>query len=429
MAHYCLMDAHPAAPMRRPARTHWLDAERLRVYPRIFVTIYALAVIAYALTLHDGLDFRGHPLGTDFVTFYSASRLALAGKAAGVFDYEVLNATQKAVFPSFSGELFAWFYPPTFLLVIAPLALIGYLPALLAFVGSTGAAWLVVLRRAIGRPGAGWLVAAFPGLWVCAAHGQNGLLTAALAAGSLLTQRRRPVLSGVLLGLLAIKPHLAVLFAVALLAARAWRTIVAAAATAVAFLGVSVGVFGRDVLTGWLTSLQFARIATEDGYLPWGKMPSTFAMLRLLGTPVEWAYAGHAVVAVGAAVAVWLVWRRTDALTLRGATLMAATFLANPYAFDYDLVWLAFPIAWLTIHGIEHGWRRGDREVLVAAWLLPALATALASTARVQIAPFVLAALVWVAVRRVVDTERLPEWLSGASAPPDQVPRRWSRRA
>ncbi|MBI5027724.1 MAG: DUF2029 domain-containing protein, partial [Actinobacteria bacterium] len=81
------------------AGRHWLDAERLRVYPRIFVGAYLFAVVAYALTLHDGLDFRGQPLGTDFVTFYSASVLVLSGRGASVFDYAVLNATQKAVFP------------------------------------------------------------------------------------------------------------------------------------------------------------------------------------------------------------------------------------------------------------------------------------------------------------------------------------------
>lgn len=399
------------------AGRHWLDAERLRVYPRIFVGVYAVAVLAYALSVHDGLDFRGQVLGSDFVTFYAAARLALAGHGVDAWNLDALLAMQHQVFPAYAGKGFAWFYPPTFLLVVTPLALLPHLAALAVFVGTTATGWVLALRRAIRRPGAGSLVAAFPGLWVCAAQGQNGLLTAALAGGSLLTLRRRPVLSGVLLGLLFVKPHLAALFAVALLAVRAWRTMLVAAGTALAFLGASLLAFGWAALPAWLDSLQVARVATETGALPWAKMPSTFALLRLLGASVTWAYAGHAVIAIAAAVAVWVVWRRTDALPLRGAVLMAATFLANPYAFDYDLVWLAFPIAWLAVYGLENGWRRGDREVLVAAWLLPALATALASLTRVQVAPLVLAALVWVAVRRVVPGRGLPDWLAGVSAP------------
>ncbi|MGC3993396.1 MAG: glycosyltransferase family 87 protein [Propionicimonas sp.] len=396
---------------------HWLDEERLRVYPRILVVMSGLAAIVYLATVRDGLDFRGAPLGTDFVTFYAASKLALAGRAADVFDYQLLADAQRTVFPTYDGGPFAWFYPPTFLLVVAPLALLPYVPALVAFVGASFAGWLAALRRAIARPGAGWLIASFPGLWVCVAHGQNGLLTAALAGGSLLLLPRRPMLSGVLLGLLIIKPHLAVLFAVALLAARAWRTMLVAVATAVVALGASVVAFGRDTLNAWLGTLQIARVAIEQGYLPWSKMPSTFAALRLLGTPVAGAYVGHAAVALAAAVAVWLVWRRTDDLALRGTVLMAGTFLVNPYAFDYDLVWLAFPIAWMALYGLANGWRKGDREVLVLAWLLPALGTAIAAATHVQLAPIALAALVWIAVRRVWTPRRAATVEVGGGGP------------
>ena len=385
-------------------RRHWLDEERLRVYPRIFVGVYAVVMIAYLATQQNGLDFRGQVMGSDFVTFYAASKLVLDGNAAGIFDHPTLLAMQQSLFPEYSGSGFAWFYPPTFLLLITPLGLLPYPVAFATFVAGTFAVWLVTVRRAVGRPGAGWLIAAFPGLWICIAQGQNGLLTAALAGGAILLHRHRPVASGVLLGLLIIKPHLAVLFAVALLAARAWKTMLVAAGTALAFLGVSTAIFGLGTLDAWLRALTLARLATEGGYLPWSKMPSTFAMLRMLGASTEWAYAVHAVVAVGAAVAVWLVWRRTESVRLRGAVLMAATFLVNPFAFDYDLAWLAFPIAWLATYGLDHGWRRGDREVLVIAWLFPLLSSAIATVAHLQTGPLVLGALVWVVLRRVLPT-------------------------
>ena len=390
------------------SRTHWLNSERVRVYPRLIVAMIGVAIIANSLSLHDGVDISGHPVGSDFVTFYAASTLALAGDGVQAWDIAALAKVQLVLFPAYALGPFAWFYPPTFLLLVTPFAFLPYLAAFAAFVASTAAVWYAALRKAIGRPGAGWLVAAFPGLWVCVAHGQNGLLTAALAGGSLLLLRRRPVLSGVLLGLLMIKPQLAVVFAVALVATRAWRTMLVAAGTALAFLGVSVAAFGARSLPAWFDSLQLARLATEDGYLPWHKMPSTFAMLRLLGASVEWSYLVHGLVSLVAVAAVLLVWRRADSLRLRGAVLMAATFLVNPYAFDYDLAWLAFPIAWLACHGLERGWRRGDREVLTAAWVLPMVATSVALLTHVQLAPLVLGALVWIAVRRVLDV-RPPE--------------------
>lgn len=388
--------------MTDTARRHWLDAERLRVYPRIFLALYAVAVVAYGVTLHDGLDFRGQVLGADFVCFYSAAKVALAGHAPLAWDFGVLLPVQQALFPAYTGYGWPWFYPPPFLVLVTPLALLPYVAALAVFLGATGTAWWLTLRRAIGRPGAGWLVAAFPGLWMCVAQGQNGLLTAALAAGSILALRRRPVLSGVLLGLLIIKPHLAVLFAVALVAGRAWKTILVAAGTALAALGLSELVLGPGSVAAWLASMPLASAATEEGALPWAKMPSTFALLRLLGASVDWAYVGWGLVALAAAAAVWLVWRRTDSVQLRGAVLMSATFLANPHIHDYDLAWLAFPIAWLALYGLEHGWRRGDREVLVAAWLLPALSTAIATATHLQLGPVGLGALVWITLRRVL---------------------------
>ncbi|HEY3408054.1 MAG TPA: glycosyltransferase family 87 protein [Propionicimonas sp.] len=387
--------------MSEPTRAHWLNAERLRVYPRIIVALYVVVILGFILATHDHPPSGGNPIGTDFVAFWVGAKLALAGHAVKVFDVDAFVAAQRAFFPGLTGGGFGWFYPPTFLLVLLPFALLPYLGSLFVFLAGSVTAWWLTVRKAFGRPGAGWVAAAFPGLWICVFQGQNGLLTAALAGASLLCLPRRPALAGVFLGLLAIKPHLAVLFAVALVAARAWRTLLVAAGTAVTFLGVSAVVLGGGTVAAWPASLQVARIATEQGRLPWDQMPSTFTMLRLIGTPVAWAYAGHAVVALAAATAVWLVWRRTPSAALRGAVLMAATFLANPYAFDYDLVWLALPIAWLARQGMENGWRRGDREVLLAAWLLPAIAPTIALQ-HVQVAPFVLGALVWITLRRVL---------------------------
>ena len=80
---------------------------------------------------------------------------------------------------------------------------------------------------------------------------------------------------------------------------------------------------------------------------------------------------------------------------------MTATFLISPYVFDYDLVWLAFPIAWLALIGLREGWLPGEREVLVVAWISPLLMGPLAEAFSVQIGPFVLGALLWVMLRRV----------------------------
>jgi Glycosyltransferase family 87 len=386
-------------PAVRP-RGHWLDRERLTVYPRIFLVMFGIAALVYVLTMHDLMDLLGKPAGSDFITFWAASHLALHGHGVDVYDYGLLHAAQQVAVPGVESS-YAWFYPPTFLLVILPLSFLPYLASFWVFVTATMGAFLATLGRAIRRWDASWLVVAFPGLWLCLAQGQNGFLTATLAGGALLLLDRRPVPAGILIGLLVIKPHLAVLFPLVLVARRSWRAFAAAAVTALGALGLATLVLGPDTPRAWVVSMDLARSLVEVGELPWTKMPATFAALRLLSLPVPWAYVGHAVVALIAVLALWRCWRRPGvSLGLRGAALMVATFLVNPYGFDYDLTWLAFPLAWVALDGMKNGWGRGDREWLVAGWLLPLMLAPLAQLAHLDVGPIVLAGLLWVITRR-----------------------------
>jgi hypothetical protein len=146
--------------------------------------------------------------------------------------------------------------------------------------------------------------------------------------------------------------------------------------------------------------MPFVRQLVETGILPWHKMTTIFAMLRLVGIPAPLAYAVQAAAAAAAVAGVWAVWARPAPLALRGTMLIAATMLATPYMFDYDLVVLALPIAWLAADGVARGWRPAEREVLVAAWVAPVVAPGLAAATGLQLAPFVALGLVLVVLRR-----------------------------
>ena len=64
------------------------------------------------------------------------------------------------------------------------------------------------------------LALAFPATFINLFHGQNGFLNAALLGAALLALDRRPVVAGILFGLLSYKPHLGLLVPLALLAGR-----------------------------------------------------------------------------------------------------------------------------------------------------------------------------------------------------------------
>lgn len=379
--------------------THWLNRKRFIVYPRLIVGTLILMSVVWVLRSKDMVDPKGKPLGYDFITFWAASHVGLAGHAVDAYDFRLLFKVEKLAVPASNG-VFVWYYPPTYFLIILPLALLPYLTAYWVFVLSTLTCYVMVFRRIAHDSTAMWCLAAFSGAWMNLFHGQNAFLTAALAGMALLSLEERPALAGVFIGLLAIKPHLALLFPVALIAIRAWRTFFAAAATTLTFTAISTAVVGMASLKACLGSLSYARIFLQNGFLPWVKMPTVFAFLRLLGVPVMAAYIVHAAVAAGAVLAVWRTWRGCSDWQLRGAALMTATFLISPYLFDYDLAWLAFPIAWLALIGYRNGWLRGEREVLVLSWVLPLIMSPIATKTSVQVGPFVLATLLWMIMRR-----------------------------
>jgi len=77
------------------------------------------------VTSAGGVDILGRPLGTDFSSFYAAGQAVLAGHPAEPFDPALLHARQQALFGP-ATPFYAWQYPPMFLLVVAPFALLPY---------------------------------------------------------------------------------------------------------------------------------------------------------------------------------------------------------------------------------------------------------------------------------------------------------------
>jgi hypothetical protein len=382
------------------AEEHWLNRERISLYSCFILLLFFLVGGNMVLTSKNTVIQNGTPLGADFITFWAASHLALAGHAVDAYNPSLLLKAEQIAVPA-SKALFTWLYPPPFFLVVLPLALLPYIAAYWTFILSTLGAYLLVLRRIVRGSTAMCCAAAFSGLWINLFQGQNAFLTAALSGAAIFSFERRPVLAGLFIGLLSFKPHLVLLFPVALIAVGAWRTLITAAVTAITFMTISTVILGIDVLKGFLANLGDARIILENGSLFWRKMPTVFAFMRLLETPVALAYVVHFIVAAWAVIVVWRIWRRCQNLNLRGAALMTATFLVSPYVFHYDLAWLAFPIAWLALDGTRNGWQRGERELLLVAWLLPIIIVALyATNLNVQVGPLVLCSLFWITARR-----------------------------
>ncbi len=102
-------------------------------------------------------------------------------------------------------------YPPMYLLVVMPLALLPYAWSLIIWTVANFAAYLGVMWKVDPEREALWLAVAFPGALVNLTNGQNGFLTLALLGTALLTVERRPIVAGVLFGLMSYKPQYGIL--------------------------------------------------------------------------------------------------------------------------------------------------------------------------------------------------------------------------
>lgn len=301
------------------------------------------------------------PTSRDFISFWGAAKMALAGTPAAPYDLEALHALQSGVATFDDGKM-PFPYPPAFLLLVLPFGWLSF-PAAMAFWSAlTFLIYLVVVRRAFAD--AGWLPAAFAPVFATAAIGQNGFVTASICIGGLCLLRSRPFAAGLLLGCLAIKPQLGILLPVAFLASGQWRAIAGAALSSVGVFLLGLAVFGVATTEAWIAQMPLYGEIARDGLVGWGKLASVYAALRQAGLSSEVALALHCAVALAAAVSVWIVWRSAAPHMAKVAVLAAATMLISPYLFIYDGVILAVPFLWLACSGERP-------QVLAPLWLLP----------------------------------------------------------
>ena len=257
-----------------------------------------------------------HPRPVDFMSFWKAARLVVDGGTAVEIPY-----------------------PPPFLFVIAPFGLFGFGIAFTLWVAATGTLYALI-SRAPARISLASPTAIFNGT-----IGQNGFLTAAIMLSAAHLVRTRPVAAGALFGLMVIKPHLAVLVPVALLADRQWRAIFAAAGSSIGLIVLAAAVFGPSAYaTFFKTGAEFAALL-ESGTWPWSKLASIFAFVRWFGIASPVAYAVHGLIAVAAGFVVWKAWSQD--WDCRVPVFAAASILVTPYLFTYDAVMLIAPLAWL----------------------------------------------------------------------------------
>jgi len=320
----------------------------------------------------------------DFVSFWTAGQLALAGRAVDAYNEVAHFFTELALDHDPDWGYFAFFYPPYFLFICAGLALLAYFPALCLWLAATCALYAAALRALVpkglhGRESVWVLFLGFPAVMVNAGFGQNGFLSAALFGGAALWLDSRPALAGLCLGLLSYKPQLGIVVPLALAAAQRWRCFGAAAATVMVLAAAATLAFGSQVWPAFLADTTEARHNWMEAYNPLylRYLVSVFGAVRLHGGALALAYTLQAMTSVTAIYMLLraLLQRPCGARSGRAeiAAIAACVPFCSPFLLEYDLVILAVPMLWLLTEGLRDGFRRGEGIAVIAAFFAPGL--------------------------------------------------------
>lgn len=330
----------------------------------------------------------------DFTNLWMGGKLALAGQVDTIFDPDAYRAALRALLhPNLPDQ--EWSYPPSMLLVGAPLAL---LPLSLAYLTWTVATLLglVLALRQLKLPWQAQLaILVSPAVLLNMTFGQNGAMTAALLLAGLALAPARPVLAGMLFGLLTLKPHLGLLVPFCLIASHNWRAFAAAAATSCA-LFVATGLFlGFSSWSRFLADTVPLMTSIMDAPYPQiyhanAFTPFIFARWAGLGVTASHLFQAAAS-ALAIAAAVWL-WRPGREVTaqLRVALTGLLAIVATPYGYSYDSIPMMVAIAALYL-----AQPRPSVGLLGIFWVLPLLVNRLHyyGFGLVGIAPAILAVI------------------------------------
>jgi hypothetical protein len=336
-----------------PANLAEPDRAMLRDIAAFAIVLFVGTLLAYIATISWRMPFPrdGTTLvvGRDFLHFWLYGQAVVSSDPARFYDQAAFNGYLATLLgPGYPGQ--TWSYPPSVMFFAAPFGQIGYFPALLLWTaGGVTLFWAVASRYAHSLNLDGKLlipVLISPAAVFCVMSGQASFFTASLLVGAFLCLDRRPLVAGVLIGLLTIKPQLGLLFPVMLIASGRWRVFCAAAVTAVVLAGGTALVFGAETWVAFFTkSLPVQNAVMADpGRITTPFLPTVFMNIRGLDAPYGVAMAAQALFSIVAvAVVAYAFSRHRNAPPhILFALFLVCAVSFSPYLLSYDLLAATF---------------------------------------------------------------------------------------
>lgn len=344
------------APQTMPGPQHdWIRLPLCLALPALIGSFYAWAVLVSTFVQPGWIGLNHIAPGTDWMVFYGAIRSALNGHLSLVMNGDDFTAYLNRAFADWLTvplQFRPWFYPPSFLVLLLPFAPLGFIGSYVAFQIATFGLLAAALNRS-GEPASRLVIAAVvasPAASLDIVDGQCAFLVAGLIVAGVRLLDERPILAGVILGLLSFKPQFFLLVPVALLAFNQWRSLLAAAASVLALAAISAAIFGLDIWSWWVPQAVDNLLSPDPKWVNFGRIwgHSVWTCAVLLGAPNRLASLLQMVAVAASALAVFMAFRSALPTDKKLAVLLAAAVLAAPHSGPYDATLLAVATAlWL----------------------------------------------------------------------------------
>jgi alpha-1,2-mannosyltransferase len=349
---------------------------------------------------------RPSPYAGDFLHEYVGGWLVRAGDPADLYDtVHFRNAQHDPALTGFTwprDQFFQALHPPFYYQWVAPLSRLDYRSAahLWAALGVAALVASVLLLGGSDARARPWLGVALalsllytPVAETLVSGQKSTFLLLLFAATYVLLARGRPALAGAVFGLVALKPQLLLVVALAMLVKRQWRFVGGMAAAGVVLAAQSL-FMGWDACTGWLAAIadplpQHELAARAHSWLG-------FAQL-LLGESRSPAVLGLTVLLVAAtALALTRVLRGpivydSARFRVQFSAMVLATPLVSPYLYKtYDLAIFVVPLfllarEWFTAPPASATLRRVWLVALLAVFAMGGASAAIAERVPIQL--------------------------------------------
>jgi hypothetical protein len=302
------------------------------VINRIYMYISLLSLLFYIV-----LSMFTNYFLNDFMFFYLPTQFLEKFSLVKMYDVDAFVKFNQAYFGIKYG---GWFYPPHYVLFTYVFGLLPYAIAKFLFIASSVVlfvfavyVWCQKIPRTCNIL---FYVCATPLMYYVIIIGQNSLYTASFLLLGLHFLDKKPIISGLCLGLLTCKPQFVIIIPFALLLTRHYKVVYYLSMCFAIQAITSIVIFG---LQPWIAFLKtadvvFRLLATDILHV--SLMISSFSTFIALGIPLPLAKSLSWIWFIsvsGIGLYIWYI-RKGDQLAK--AILVSAIYLATPYMFHYD---------------------------------------------------------------------------------------------